>query len=281
MISEEIRIVKDGETLRTLESYMGNKANQMNQILKKQNEVLNAWKTLNLSISGKELILKSLVQSRALFLATVNRMPKDIQKRIEKQMKDFIWNDKKATMNWKEVSQPREIGGLNMPNIETRIEAQIIWLKKYLAPKNERPDWAYVVDQIIFNNLQKTPKIAKENKISWIFQLWNKTGKKDTIPKFVNEMIKVDRKYKVEYDILEAGPKPRKLLPIWHHIGIEDNYSWNKKLVTCLRKEHKIVETGRLEEFTKGNSTHWFCKRLAKKIIDKITEHLRPGKEIN
>ena len=101
-ISEEIWIVKNRKTLRTLGSYMGNKTNQVtqwNQILKKQNEVLNAWKTLNLSISGKELILKSLVQSRALFLATVNRMPKDIQKRIEKQMKDFLWNNKKATMN--------------------------------------------------------------------------------------------------------------------------------------------------------------------------------------
>jgi len=59
-----------------------------------------------------------------------------------------------------------------MPNIETRIEAiQIMWLKKYLTPKNKRLDWAYVVDQIIFNNLQKAPKITKENKISWIFQL--------------------------------------------------------------------------------------------------------------
>ena len=82
-ISEEIRIIKDGEALRTLGSYMSNKTDQItqwNQILKKQNEVLNAWKTLNLSISGKELILKSLIQSRALFLATVNGMPKDIQK---------------------------------------------------------------------------------------------------------------------------------------------------------------------------------------------------------
>jgi len=72
-------------------------------------------------------------------------------------------------------------------------------------------------------------------------------------------MIKVGRKYKVGYDILEAGPKPRKLLPIWHHIGIKDNYSWNKKLATYLRKEHKIIETGQLEEFTKSNSTH--CKK--------------------
>jgi len=100
----------------------------------------------------------------------VNGMPKDIEKRMEKQMKAFLWDNKKATMNWKEASQPREIGELNMPNIKTRIEViQIMWLKKYLAPKCERPNWAYVVDQIIFNNLQKNPKIKKQNRISWIF----------------------------------------------------------------------------------------------------------------
>jgi len=173
-IPEEIRVVKDGETLRTLGSYMDNKVNQVtqwNQILKKQKDILDAWITLNLSTSGKELILKSLVQSRALFLATVNGIPKDIEKRMEKQMKAFLWDNKKATMNWKEASQPRKIGELNMPNIKTRIEAiQIMWLKKYLAPKCERPNWAYVVDQIIFNNLQKNPKIKKQNRISWIFQ---------------------------------------------------------------------------------------------------------------
>jgi len=137
-IPEEIRIVKDRETLRTLESYMGNRVNQVtqwNQILKKQKDVLNAWTILNLSTNKKELILKSLVQSRALFLATINGMPKDIQKRMEEQIRTFLWDNKKATMNWKEASQPREIEGLNMPNIETRIETiQIMWLKKYLAP---------------------------------------------------------------------------------------------------------------------------------------------------
>jgi len=94
-------------------------------------------------------------------------------------------------------------------------------------------------------------------------------------------MIKIGRKYKIGYDILEAGPKPRQLLPIWHYIGIKDNYSWNKTLATCLREKHKIIETGELDEFTKSKSTYWFCKRLAKRIINKITERLRSGKEMN
>ena len=164
-ISDEIRIVKDKKTLKTLESYMGNKTNQItqqNQILKKQKDILNAWTILNLLSNRKELILKSLVQSRVLFLATVNRMLKSVQKKMKKQMETLLWNNKKAIMNWKEALQPREIGELNMPNIEIRIEAiQIMQLKKYLVPKNERPEQAYIVNQIIFNNLPKMPKIAK------------------------------------------------------------------------------------------------------------------------
>jgi len=42
---------------------------------------------------------------------------------MKKQMETLLWNNKKAIMNWKEALQPREIGELNMPNIEIRIEA--------------------------------------------------------------------------------------------------------------------------------------------------------------
>jgi len=75
--------------------------------------------------------------------------------------------------------------------------------------------------------------------------------------------------------------KRKRLLPIWHYIGIKDNYLWNKKLAIYLREKHKIIETEELDKFIKSNRTHWFCKRLAKRIMDKITEHLRPRKKIN
>jgi len=67
-------------------------------------------------------------------------MPKNIVQRITRQMKSFIWEDKRLLMNWTDVTQPKENGGLDLPDIEARLEAiQVMWLKKYLAPLTERP----------------------------------------------------------------------------------------------------------------------------------------------
>ena len=40
------------------------------------------WEKFNLTTKGKELVLKSLVQSKAVFLATVNGMPKKDRKDV-------------------------------------------------------------------------------------------------------------------------------------------------------------------------------------------------------
>lgn len=51
---------------------------------------MDVWQATHPSLRGKELLLKALVQSRTLFLATVNGMPKDIEKIMTKQMKNFL-----------------------------------------------------------------------------------------------------------------------------------------------------------------------------------------------
>ena len=49
-------------------------------------------------------------------------------------MRTFLWDGKKAIMNWKEASQPRETGELNMPNIEIRSNTNNM-AKKVPCPK--------------------------------------------------------------------------------------------------------------------------------------------------
>jgi len=61
-------------------------------------------------------------------------MPKNIAQRMTRQMKSFIWENKRPLMNWMDVTQPKENRGLGLPDIEVRLEAiQVMWLKKYLA----------------------------------------------------------------------------------------------------------------------------------------------------
>ena len=48
------------------------------------------WDGINLLTKRKELVLKALIQLKALYLATANEMPKNIIKRITTQMKSFL-----------------------------------------------------------------------------------------------------------------------------------------------------------------------------------------------
>jgi len=59
-----------------------------------------------------------------MFLTTVNGMPKQVEDRMKKLFKDFLWDGKnKEIMGWNQIIAPRNQGGLNIPDIRTRIEA--------------------------------------------------------------------------------------------------------------------------------------------------------------
>jgi len=125
-LDQAIRIIEDNDLLRILGAHIGNdsKTNiQWKTILKRQSRILKKWAKTSLSSKGKELILKALIQSRTLYLATANEMPKNIAQRMTRQMKSFIWEDKRPLMNWMDVTQPKENRGLGLPDIEARLEA--------------------------------------------------------------------------------------------------------------------------------------------------------------
>lgn len=88
-IPQEVRIVKDGESMRTPGAWVGNEKSdelQWEKILKNQEKTLQLWSKMNLTFKGKEIILKSLIQSKAMYLSTVNGMPKDVEEKIKKNV---------------------------------------------------------------------------------------------------------------------------------------------------------------------------------------------------
>jgi len=170
LIPPEIKIVKDKDSLWTLGAYVGNNNEmsvQWKTILKMQAKIIRNWSRINLLTKGKKLVLKALIQSKTIYLATANEMPKDIPKRMTNQMKSFLWDRKRPLMNWTDIAEPRNNGELNMLDIEAYIEAiQIMWLKKYLVPLSKRPLWAFVTNQIVFKFVQKAPEVKERNKIN-------------------------------------------------------------------------------------------------------------------
>ena len=119
---------------------------------------MNTWKKSRPTFRGKELILQALTMSKSWFLATINGMPKHIQREMEKNMKDFLWDGrKKGLITMEAASAPRENGGLGIPSIEARLKAiQIMCLKKHLETKEKRPTWAWLVDNLIQKTLHQT-----------------------------------------------------------------------------------------------------------------------------
>jgi len=70
-------------------------------------------------------------------------------------------------------------------------------------------------------------------------------------------MLKTGRKYNIGYDAIVAGKYQRRKMLLWHHIGVLDNHSWNKKLALYLRLTHKIKTVGDLEDYLEKDSRHW------------------------
>jgi len=91
-------------------------------------------------------------------------------------------------------------------------------------------------------------------------------------------MLKIGRKYNIGYDAIVARKDQRRKMPLWHHVGVLDNHSWNKKLASCLRLTQKVKTVGNLKDYLKKDSRHWHCKRLAQTIMNKIPQQLHPLK---
>ena len=283
-IPDNINIIKEGQTMRTLGAWVGNGGNQNPQwkkILDKQKEIMDTWEKSRLSYRGKELILKALVQSRALFLATVNGMPKETQEKMQKQMRSFLWEGKRGKISWNKATKNRDEGGLGIPDIKIRTEAiQIMWMKQFL--KDKRPKWAYVTDRIIAKNITRTPIVTEDNHINWITQSWHESEASwSKIPPYIREMLQVARKYNIGIEAIKISKKTKEQLPIWHHIASLDNYGWNKKAAKCLRKNHNIQTikdlTNEIEiPDQKACQTTVRCQEMAQTLLNKIAPKYNP-----
>jgi endonuclease/exonuclease/phosphatase family metal-dependent hydrolase len=284
ILSENLTIIKDGQAMRTLGAWVGNGIStqaQWDSILVKQKDLINTWSKMHLSMRGKELILKALVQSRAIFLATVNGIPRDIENEMIKLYKRLIWDGKKrGLMKWEQVIAPREKGGLNMPDLRSRIEAiQVMWIKKWLAPQDKKPIWAHVMNEIIHKNIQKNPHIEEKARISWITQSWHESeGKEAKISLGIRQLLKIARKYNIEMNAPKLNICVKNKLPLWHNINCKDNYLWNKKAARELRELIKVSTIGDLMNYIENETDDKKTRRtIATKLLNNLPEGVNPS----
>ena len=91
---------------------------------------LNLWKSRNLSLIGKVLLVKTLGISKSLFLAKVIHIPKKNKKKINTTIYNFIWNGKMDKVSRNIFMQSYSNGGYNMHDFNVIDEVtKVLWIK--------------------------------------------------------------------------------------------------------------------------------------------------------
>ncbi|KII86549.1 hypothetical protein PLICRDRAFT_55489 [Plicaturopsis crispa FD-325 SS-3] len=88
-----IHIAKDGEPVRILGSWIGNKADQAeswNRVVNKITTSLTQWGKSHPTPDGRRLIIIMVVAGMTQYLTKVQGMPDEIEKTLEKTIRDFM-----------------------------------------------------------------------------------------------------------------------------------------------------------------------------------------------
>ncbi|KAJ7044018.1 hypothetical protein C8F04DRAFT_942895, partial [Mycena alexandri] len=177
------------------------------------------------------------------YLAKVQGMPKDVEERIEKRIRRFLWAEKtNVTVNKETIYAPKDMGGRNLLDIVARNEAvSITWLKAYLTFGKDRPLWAYVTDEILSIKALGSAKHVEETlRTCPYLQTWR--PKLSDLSEDLAQMIKVGDKYHLEMESLAIARETQREMPIWYH----NKSSAKKKLfnrgpeIKCLRRNHQV-----------------------------------------
>jgi hypothetical protein len=98
------------------------KASWLQPIADKIHAKLSRWKASLLSMAGRVQLVRSVIQSMLIYSITLYSWPASMIKKIEKDVKNFIWSgdvDKRklVTVAWKKICRTFSQGGLNLRSL--------------------------------------------------------------------------------------------------------------------------------------------------------------------
>ena len=253
-IPPHIHIAKDGEPVRILGTWIGNKIDDENvwtPLLGKIDRALERWEKGNPTIEGRKLVVQMVVGGMTQYLTQVQGMPTAIEKRLEKRIRKFIWGERTLSpVNFETVLAPIQKGGRSVLDIKTRNEAiDLMWLKSYLQFDNNRPLWALVADAIMAEQVpQSELRTDKAVRLNIFLQNW-KTLSGPKAPKTIKKLVKTAKRFTVRLEGHTFSPSISKQMPIWLHIKADKkSLKRHSKTIAgkCLIKKHKAISVGKI-----------------------------------
>ncbi len=249
-IPASVRIVKDGELIRSLGAWIGNNCDEdvpwirMIQVLERN---LTFWSRRNPTLNGRKLIVGMEIGGRSQFLAKAQPMSSKIERRLESMVGTFMANgEKRPRIGRDTLYKPIEKGGLKVLDICARNEAiDTMWLKEYLRDAPGRPRWAIVADAIR-STVAAARNVEDSAKMNAFIQTWRVSmHHKAGLGEDLRRMVKVATKYNLEVSVRNPSEEFKTAMPVWYHIGEAVGRSLANTLsAKCLRERHGVATVG-------------------------------------
>jgi ribonuclease HI len=304
-IPDEIHILKDGESFRSLGADLGNNIDEIskwNPHVARIQARFTTWAAKKPSMYAKKHIVQQVVFGATQLKVKAQGMPKVVEERINKAIRKFVWDDKSPTVNHETLCRPTSEGGLNLPELSARNEAiQVMWLKAYLTMTGKRPLWAHALDEV----MRKTAPPSQSSDVELVnsfLQRWNIPEGSDRFKKLPNHaksMLKVANKYGVNFNALRLSEDLQKDMPAWLHLGAMPR-TYHAMKTACLKENHEVKTMRDLLVLASRHRTHnhwndsrcgchecmsdkarkcqrpWECSKHADEILAKIHENFNP-----
>jgi hypothetical protein len=249
MIPAHIKIAKEGEPIRTLGAWVGNGVGQIDIwacTMEKVDEALERWELGKPSMEGRCLIILMVVGGMTQYLATVQRMPKEVEAQLEKRVRKFLWAEKTSvTVNKETVYALAEMGGRDLLDIVARNEAiAITWLKTYLSFGADRPMWCFTTDEILSDKVSAIDAaVPAEVRLNTYLQSWAPKTSTRSIGRDLSGMLNAGQKQGLEMDAIAVSREIQEAMPVWYHRKSYTDRSVYKnkvEVVHCLQEKHRI-----------------------------------------
>ena len=103
-----------------------------NVAISKMENVIHLYQNVPLSLNGKVTVIKSLVIPKIVHVLQVLHVPgKKYIDKVNKLVRDFVWNNGKARISLKQLTKSYEEGGLRLTDLSTMNNAiKISWIKR-------------------------------------------------------------------------------------------------------------------------------------------------------
>ena len=255
---QSVKIAKDGEAVRLLGTYIGNRIDQQGPwrtVLDSVRASVELWKPKNLTMTGRTMVIQSIIGGKSQYLATVQGMPKSIELELTSIIGEFLWDNngerKRAAVNSHMMSLPVHQGGkaLLLPGLRNTAIQIGLWFRKLMQPAGQRPVWVEIALDLmrreISTNTATEREIARVALVNPFLQQWR--PKRGSVPPDLQRLLNAVASVGYELDAPEIPQEVRLRMPFWLHYarrrGTRQNprASANSTAATCLQMRHHIL----------------------------------------